>query len=183
MIDLMRSAGISSEAVMAKTGRGWDDWFIILDKAAANKLPHSEIAAFLRREHGVPAWWSQTVTVGYEQARGLRQVHQRSSGFTANISRTLPFPAEAIYDSLTNARRRRRWLSLDLRVTTSTPSKSVRIAAAGGTRVDVNIYSRGPSKTTVQLQHEKLVSDDEAQRMKIYWAGALESLKSYLAAC
>jgi hypothetical protein len=177
----MKYSGISTEAVMAKTGRGWDEWFAILDAAGAGKMPHKEIAALLHREHGITAWWAQSVTVGYEQARGLRQVHQQSGGFTANISRTLPYAAEAVYDAFTNTRRRNRWLSLALKVTTATPLKSVRIAAAGGTRVDVNIYPKGPSKTTIQLQHEKLASADEVQRMKTYWSGAFDALKSHLA--
>lgn len=181
MIDQMKFAAISTEAVKVKTGRDWDEWFALLDAGSASSLPHEEIAAFLQREHGVSAWWAQSVTVGYEQARGLRQVHQQASGFTANISRTLPYQPEAVYDSFTNTRRRKRWLNLDLKITTSTPSKSVRIAISGGTRVDVNIYPKGPSKTTVQLQHEKLASAEEVQRMKTYWAGALDALKSHLA--
>ncbi|MBE0659055.1 MAG: DUF4287 domain-containing protein [Bryobacteraceae bacterium] len=177
----MKTAGICSDSVKARTGRGWDEWFAILDAAGAVELPHKEIAVLLHREHGIAAWWAQSVTVGYEQARGLRQVHQQPGGFTANISRTLPYSAEAVYDAFTNARRRNRWLCLALKITTSTPLKSVRIAAADGTRVDVNIYPKGPSKTTIQLQHEKLASADEVQRMKIYWAGAFDALKSHLA--
>lgn len=176
----MKSAGISSDTVKAKTGRGWDDWFVLLDAAGAANMPHKKIATLLNGEHGVSAWWAQTVTVGYEQARGLRQAHQQSGGFTANISRTLAFPAEAIYDAFTNVRRRKRWIDLEMKVTTSTAPKSVRIAAAGGTRVDVNIYAKGPGKTTVQLQHEKLLSAEEVQRMKVYWAGAFDALKSHL---
>ncbi|MBA3973145.1 MAG: hypothetical protein C0504_02880 [Candidatus Solibacter sp.] len=176
----MKSAGISADAVKAKTGRDWSEWFVLLDAAGAARMPHREIAAYLRAEHGVAGWWSQSVTVAYEQARGLRQVHQQSGGFTANISRTLPFPPEAIYDAFTNVRRRKRWVDLELKVTTSTAPKSVRIAAAGGTRVDVHIYAKGPARTTVQLQHEKLLSAEEVQRMKTYWAAAFDALKSHL---
>lgn len=155
-------------------------WFDLLDAAGATRMPHKEIAAYLRAEHGVTAWWSQMVTVGYEQARGLRLPHQQSSGFTANLSRTLPIPAEAIYDAFTNTRRRKRWIDLDLTVTTSTPSKSVRMSAAGGTRIDVNIYAKGPSKTTVQLQHERLSSADEVASRKAHWVEAFERLKKLL---
>ena len=51
-------AGISSTAVEAKTGKGWDAWFRLLDKRGARKLKHTAIAALLewqrdwaRREH------------------------------------------------------------------------------------------------------------------------------------
>ena len=76
--------------------------------------------------------------------------------------------------------RRKRWIDLDLTVTTSTPSKSVRMSAAGGTRIDVNIYAKGPSKTTVQLQHERLSSADEVASRKAHWVEAFERLKKLL---
>lgn len=177
----MKQAGISSDAVKLKTGKEWDEWFAVLDAAGALALPHKEIAALLHEKHAVPSWWAQMVTVGYEQARGLRQANQQGSGFTANISRTLPFPAALIFEAFADSRRRQLWLDLDLKITTSTPDKSVRIAAAGRTRVDVNIYSKD-AKTTVQLQHEKLSSAEDVQRWKAYWAGAFDRLKAVLSA-
>ena len=37
----------SDEAVKAKTGKVWAEWFKILDKAGAKKWPHKEIAMYL----------------------------------------------------------------------------------------------------------------------------------------
>lgn len=176
----MKQAGISSDAVRAKTGKGWEEWFTILDKENAASFPHKQIAALLHEKYGVPAWWAQMVTVGYEQARGLRQVNQQSSGFTANISRTISCPAQVVYEAITNSRRRKRWLDLDLKVTTSTAAKSVRIAAADGTRVDINLYAKGDAKTVLQLQHERLAHASAVQSKKAYWSAALESLKQLL---
>ena len=75
-------AGISADAVRAKTGKGWAEWFAVLDQAGAAKWPHKEIASFLH-EQECGDWWSQMVAVGYEQARGLRVKHQTADGFTA----------------------------------------------------------------------------------------------------
>src|SRR5215469_1117257 len=63
----------SDEAVKAKTGKVWAEWFKILDKAGAKKMPHKEIALYLYEKQKLPAWWCQMVAVGYEQERGLRQ--------------------------------------------------------------------------------------------------------------
>jgi hypothetical protein len=134
----------------------------------------------LHGKHGVAAWWTQMVAVGYEQARGLRQVHEQAGGFTANLSRTLPCSALSIFEAFTNTRRRKRWLDLELKVTTMTAPKSVRIAVSDGTRVDVNLYSKGDAKTTIQLQHEKLPSAEAVLERKTYWAGAFEKLRAQL---
>jgi len=176
----MKQAGISSGAVRAKTGKGWEEWFALLDEQDAAKMPHKQIAALLHEKHGVPGWWAQMVTVGYEQARGLRQVNEQAGGFTANLSRTLPFAASAVYAAFIDARRRRRWLDLELKVTTSTESKSVRIAAADGTRIDVNLYPKGETKTVLQLQHQKLPDAAAVQAGKAYWSEAIGRLKTSL---
>jgi len=68
----MTQPTISDAAVQSKTGRVWSEWFAQLDKEGAARLAHREIAAALRDRHGLSGWWSQMVTVAYEQARGLR---------------------------------------------------------------------------------------------------------------
>ncbi|HET9291576.1 MAG TPA: DUF4287 domain-containing protein, partial [Actinomycetes bacterium] len=62
----------SEQAIRANTGRGWDEWFALLDEWGGAERPHPEIVRWLVGEHGVPGWWAQGVTVGYERARGLR---------------------------------------------------------------------------------------------------------------
>lgn len=89
---IAKAAGISSEAVQAKTGKTWTEWFKLLDKAGAAKWPHKEIAELIHDEFGCPGWWSQMVTVGYEQARGLRVKHQSATGYSANVSKTIGVP-------------------------------------------------------------------------------------------
>ena len=83
----------SDEAVEAKTGKVWAEWFQILDAAGAKKMSHPEMARYLYHEQKVPGWWCQMVAVEYEQKHGLREIHQSCSGdFTAGVSRTLPIP-------------------------------------------------------------------------------------------
>ena len=63
---------ISSDSLREATGRGWDEWLATLDAAGAADWDHKEIVAYLKREHGdtTTGWWRQSLTVGYEQARG-----------------------------------------------------------------------------------------------------------------
>src|SRR6202163_3349304 len=95
----LRLAGVGSDAVLRATGRAWDEWLKLLDRAGAKKMPHKDIAMMLSRKFEVPDWWSQMVTVGYEQARGLRSVNQNAAGFAANASRTLAVPVGRLYDA------------------------------------------------------------------------------------
>jgi hypothetical protein len=74
--------GVGDEAVREATGHDRAEWFALLDEAGA--------ATWLVTEHRVDPWWSQNVTVAYEQARGIRQPGQRQDGsFEASVSRTV----------------------------------------------------------------------------------------------
>jgi hypothetical protein len=84
----------SDEALARNTGRPWGEWFAILDAWRATEKTHTEIARHLSEEHGVPGWWAQTVTVGYEQARGLCEKHQRPEGFSVGVSKTVGVPVD-----------------------------------------------------------------------------------------
>lgn len=59
-LDANNSAPVSDDAVRAKTGKGWNEWFSILDAASATELPHATIVKHLSAKHGVPAWWTQS---------------------------------------------------------------------------------------------------------------------------
>ena len=48
------------------TGRGWQAWFELLDSWEAASRSHTEIARWLREEHAVDGWYSQSITLGYE---------------------------------------------------------------------------------------------------------------------
>jgi hypothetical protein len=115
----------SDEAVKAKTGKVWAEWFRILDKAGAKKLPHKEIVAYLHDKQKVPAWWCQMVAVGYEHERGIRQKFQKCDGeFSASGSRTLTVSLAKAYAAWTDEKLRQRWLpGAKIEITTATPGK------------------------------------------------------------
>ncbi len=84
------SQNYSAEKVIASTGRTMDQWHQLLDGAGATGWKHPQIARWLVDEHGVDGWWAQGITVGFEQARGLRRPGQQADGtFAVSVSRTL----------------------------------------------------------------------------------------------
>jgi hypothetical protein len=180
----LRFAGVGSEAVLKATGRAWDEWLKVLDRAGAKAMEHKEIALLLSRKFSVPDWWSQMVTVGYEQARGLRKLHQTASGFSASASRTIASSLDRLFHAWSDAAQRARWLpDAPTEVRRSTDGKSMRIAwTAGDSSVDVGFSAKGPGKSVVQVQHGKLASSAAVARQKAYWGEALDRLKAILEA-
>src|SRR5262245_18367923 len=140
-----RTAGISDAAVRKRTGKTWAEWFALLDKAGADQWPHKQIAAYLHDTLGCSGWWSQMVTVGYEQARGLREKHQMRDGHQVSRSKTLTVPVGAAFSAWQDPKHRQRWLAdpaFTLR--TAIANKSLRITWIDGhTCVEVMFYPKG----------------------------------------
>jgi len=172
----------SDEAVKAKTGKVWAEWFKILDKAGAKKWAHKEISAFLKDKHKVGAWWCQMVAVGYEHERGLRQKFQKCDGeFSASGSRTMAAPLAKAFAAWTDEKLRNRWMpDAKMEITSATPGKYVRAKWDGDSRVAVGFYSRGPEKTQVAVDHGKLPNSRECAKMKVFWFEALNRLERTL---
>jgi hypothetical protein len=176
------AAGISSEAVRAKTGKGWAEWFKLLDKAGAVEMNHTQIAAHLHDELGCPPWWSQMIAVGYEQERGLRVKFQKCDGdFSGSASKTVAVPLTPLFAAWTDAKVRRRWLpGAKFTVSKATPNKSIRMVWADGTRVEVNFFAKGAGKSQVAVEHKKLGGVEAVAKVKEYWKAALERLRELL---
>lgn len=179
-----RLAGVGAGAVMKATGRAWDEWLALLDKAGARKLAHKEIALMLSRRYSVPGWWSQMISVGYEQARGLRLPGQKADGFSATASKTVAAGLPELYAAWSDPVRRARWLpGAPLEVSGATEGKSIRMRwTLGGSRVVVGFASKGAGKSVVALEHGQLRDAAAAAAQKVFWSEALSRLKAFVEA-
>ena len=175
--------GVSDEAIRRGTGKGWDEWFRLLDGWNAAARTHAEIARHLAEEHGVGGWWAQSVTVGYERARGLRAVHQQPDGFSVNASKTFPVPVERLFAAFVEEAARDGWLEPGtLRLRTAQPNRSARFdVLANGTRLAVGFTAKGEAKASAQLQHEKLPTADDVETWRAFWKARLDRLADMLA--
>ncbi len=174
--------GISSAAVEKATGRGWPVWFREFDRAGAAKLSHKAIAQLAHERFAVPPWWSQMVTVVYEQARGLRKKHQTAEGYSVSGTRTIAAPAREVWRAFEDKKLRARWIpGTRWTVTTATEPKSMRILWNDDTsRVDVMLYAKGAGRTMLSVQHRKIGTEKEAKRQKAWWSNRLDALKTLL---
>ena len=180
----MKLAGVGSEAVRKATGKAWDQWLALLDKAGANKLGHKQIAEMVHEKFGVPGWWAQMITVGYEQARNMRDVYQTASGYAANASKTVDIALDRLYAAWSDPRLREYWLpGAPLEVRKSTDNKSMRITwTLGKSSVEVGFYPKGANKSMVAVQHSKLPDAEAVTAQKVYWSESLARLKDWLEA-
>jgi hypothetical protein len=180
-----KSRRMSDDAVAKATGKNWNEWFGLLDKAGAKSMNHRQIVAVLSKGHSVGPWWQQMVTVEYERARGLRKVHEKADGmFSVSRSKTVPVPIAMLYKAWAEPKAREEWLKEPkLTVKNATTNRSMRIAwADGSTDVVTMFYSKGAGKSQVTVEHNKLTSAKQGERMKKYWGQRLERMVKTLTA-
>jgi hypothetical protein len=166
----------SDAAIRERTGRGWEEWFDLLDDWGAAERSHRDIARWVAEQLGVVPleWGAQAITMSYERARGGRAVGQHEDGFAVTASKTVAVPVERLFDAFPSVSDR-------LRERTATRPRSARYDwGDDGTRVNVTFAAKDGAKSTVAVQHGRLAGADDAERMKAWWREQLDGLKSKL---
>lgn len=178
----IKSQRVSDASVRARTGRGWDEWFALLDSRRASERRHADIARRLLTEHHVDSWSAQSITVGYEQARGMRAPGQSSDGyFSASCAKTIAVPVNRLFEAFSDPVLRARWLPSSLEVRTATAPKSLRADwPDGSTRIVVGFTPKGDAKAQVAVLHDRLADAETMATLKAFWRERLTALKSLL---
>jgi hypothetical protein len=175
-----QAVGVSSDAVARRTGKSWAQWFALLDAAGAAELDHKGIVAVLAQRHGVGPWWQQMVTVAYEQARGKNGNAATDDGFQVDVSKVLELPLAKLFRFWAEPAERNKWLADDrFSIHKATASKSIRARwGRGVSRIDIDFCEKGPSKSQVTVQHNRIETSDAAEQMKAYWAKKIRALEA-----
>lgn len=157
---------ISDERLAAATGKPRAEWHELLDAESAHEWPHTQIARWLVAAHGVDGWWAQGITVGYEQAKGMRLPGQLADGtFSASTSRSLKGSQLEVLDLVIAA----------YTEVSGLPPGSVRREAKhptarwkldDGTSVLATISPGSGGKSRAVLTHLKLSSADQLEQVK-----------------
>jgi len=166
--------------VRKATGRSWAQWVDVLDVARAAEKPHREIARYVS-SLGTPDWWTQMVTVGYERIRGLRERSQRRGGaYEASKSCTFGVSVKRLFDAFAKPAMRRRWLPAGTSVRSQTPPKRMRLSFEADTVVLAEFASKGASKSSVAVSHQKLADRSAVQAAKLAWSERFDRLGELL---
>ncbi len=88
------------------TNRTWDEWLQFMDGIGAKDLDHKAIALKVYEELDGTieqlGWWTQAVTVAYEQYIGRRIPGQRPDGtFQTSVSKSTDFGMQELMDRWT----------------------------------------------------------------------------------
>lgn len=167
----------TGEAVLDATGRGWDDWRRIIDAWPGHDEGHAAVARYLEAEHGVPGWWAQSVTVGWERITGRRLPHQRADGtFSAGRSRTITADAAQLREWLLDEAARASLFPGDAPELRSRPtSRYLRLALGTGT-AQLSVEPAGEGRVKVTVEHAQLRSPGEVEAWRAYWAAWLAAV-------
>ncbi len=195
---------ISTEAVTKATGKPWEEWNALLDKAGAQEWDHKQIVAYLNERFSseVSAWWQQSVTVNYEKARGKRVLGEtKDAGYQIGVQTRLPVPADALWSFLFSQKGLSLWLNVShaLRpepkcdyttedgirgqIRTVDPGKKIRLTWQRAdwpepTTLQLYIFPASDTATSLRFHHEKLASQATRQEMKAHWQQVLTALEA-----
>ncbi len=170
--------GVSDDAIRKATGRDWDEWLFILDEWGATTRPHVEIARHVHETYGISGWWAQSVTVGFERARGLRAVHETTRGFEVTVSKTLPVTPEVAWPWLAETPRLDRWVEPGLlAMKASRAGKWVRFSVDGdATSVRLIVDPKGDDRSVVTVVHARLAGAEDVAAKRSAWRPRLDVL-------
>ncbi len=178
----MPNLRVDDEAVKAKTGKTWHEWFDILHGGSTRNLSHQDMAAFLGRQYGLSDWWCQMIANAFEQHAGRREQHQRPEGYEISVSKTFRVDVKILYECWYSVEERGRWLQeSSFKVTTLTRNRSIRAQWEDGkSRLSVDFYPKDKDKTQVVVQHSRLDNLEAAEKMQTFWKDQLSKLDELL---
>jgi len=195
---------VTSASVFKGTGRDWNEWLKILNKAGAKAWTHQEIVVWLKKKYRLSQWWQQGVTHGFEVATGRRIDGQSLKGDYATVAtRTVAAPARKVWKFMTEAEGLRLWLNpmsefliekgsefeveggIFGQVRTLKPFVRVRLSWQETewpkpSILQLHIVPRPKDKCIVVLTHENLRSAQLRDQMRDHWKAKLTEVASAL---
>ena len=191
---------VTRASVLKCTGKDWDSWIAILDRAGARQWTHKEIVAFLKKKHRLSPWWQQGVTGGYEIAIGRKIEGRNEKGeYSVVGSRTFPLNAKVMWQLAASSEGLAAWLKplsdFDLKpgnvFETQTGAYGEVRTMKAGSRVRLKwqdpdwakssilqlfVVPRPNGKCILGFQHEQLQNARVKEQMREYWKSALDEL-------
>jgi hypothetical protein len=172
----------SDESIRQNSGHGWADWIDLIEAGPGRDAGHTAIAAWVHAEHGVPAWWAQGVTVGYERIAGLRLPGQMPDGtFSVSRSRVAGLPATLLRAALQgDDARADLFAGLETVLRSKPASKALRFALSRHAEpLGSLLFSADPlpdGRLRLTVTHDKLPSFDAGELWKQYWTAWLAAV-------
>jgi len=194
---------VTDESVKRHSGKDWQHWKKILDKAGAQEWPRKQIVAYLNTKYKLTPWWQQMVTTGYEILIGKKIQGRNSKGeFAVTATKTLKIAAKELWKILESEEGLAIWLKplskFKLKAGAHFESEGgifgeIRTMKAGlririkwqnenwdkSTVVQVFLVPKGP-KTILVFYHEKLVNGRLRTEIRDHWKQVHKDLEDFI---
>lgn len=191
---------VSTKSVHKHTGKHWNQWVPILEKAGARNWSHKEIAAFLSKKHKINYWWQHVVTTGYEVHIGRRAAGRDAKGHYSIIgTKTFYIDKKALWKLVTSPKGIAIWLTpmsdfkLQIKqvyeredgvygeIRTMKAGDRVRFTWQEGdwdktTTVQMLVVGRANGTSILAFQHEKLKDGRLREPLRELWRQVLHEL-------
>lgn len=194
---------ISDAAVKAKTGKTLKAWFAELDQAGGLETGRRELVNAIYEAANKDTWWSVTLVVEYERAKGQKRRTASRRAIRSAPPRRSRRRSRRVFAAFGDAPQLDRWLGpktvLDFKEGGSfsngdgdrgtfkkiLANKDIKLTwesekLAPGTAVEVLFADKVKGKTGITLNHTRIQSRRDADRVREAWSAALEQLKTLL---
>ena len=182
---------VNIESIEKATGKSWADWLKFMDKIGAKGMSHPDIAhavyghlveskvfddsaANKDNRQNSSGWWSQGVTVAYEQEIGRRQPGQRADGsFEISVTKVMGGSVSGVMDWWTShAKTMHEFNGVKVdgepRTSITKWSHNWRADLADGSKILVTASERSTSKAMISITLQKLSSAEAADSWRAY---------------
>lgn len=184
------------------TGKSATDWFAALDAAGGIAKGRKALSEFLFKEQKVDAWWTTTLVVEYEKARGAKEKDGKAPGYAICVTKSIAAKASDVYSAFTDSSQLSKWFGSKVKADAKDggkfesgdgergeylrvrENKDLRFRwddakRANGSLVDVAFKEAG-GKTGITLNHARIQDRRHADELRAAWGAAFDSLKQLL---
>ena len=189
----------TSKSLEKNTGRTWDQWISILNKAGASAWKYQQITNYLKKKK-VGIWWVHIIAGGYEVALGRRIPGQNLKGtFSIIVTKTLHMSNAKVWKWLTSDAAVRVWLNplspIELKkgqvfethdgvfgeIRTIKKNQRIRLTwhESDGEKksvVQLLLFGRNPKKCGMAFQHEELQDGRKRNWAREHWKNVVAEL-------
>lgn len=195
---------VSGESVLKGSGRDWDQWINLLQKAGAESWTHQEMVAFLKKKYKLIPWWQQGVAYGFQVATGRRADGQNLKGlYSVTATGTFPINNRELWKLLCSSEGLEAWLKplspFPLEVGQSyeceggvygevrTMKSPVRVRLSWreedwpkNSSVQIYVGHREGKKSMLAIMHEGLTTALQREQLRTRWKQGILDLKALL---
>ncbi len=195
---------ISSETIQKRTGKALEEWAGIINESGLGDAPHKDIASYLYENFDLDGWWSQEITVLFEQSANRRILGQTAGNdFQLGVSKIFNCNARSVWNLISSPMGMQYILGekkrlndirdvsglsktgIEYQVTTLLSGSHFRMKwkKAGWNNysiLQIRVTPKSGNKAVLTVHQEKLADSDVRNNLKTCWTGMMHELEKLI---